>query len=136
MAGALVLSLAGCRSNFVFRGDGWHSRGGGHGHGSRGGHRSRGHRVAVEMNKSVIDLSNVYGIQENSAETIIKLANGDNQKNVLGDLGVTASDLQPLTELKMPAQSTIETMSKSLNEDQYTVERIIQDFISDVKAEN
>lgn len=123
--------------NYGHRGPGWHWGHGGHG----GWHRMEMNTMIADVAaNSPVDAANAlvsnYGIRLSSAQTIIDLAGGANQEQTMSNLGISAEALAPLATYEMPSKETIKDISYKLTEDSAKIEKILSDFISDIKAED
>lgn len=132
-----IFALEGCRVEYR-HGGGWHRPGHGHRHPPRR-HPGRRHFNLVASNaisSAAMELSQDYAISLTSANTILNIANSDNQVEELNAIGLDASDVAPLASLEMPSRENVAKISTALNEDSQKVEQLLSDMISDLKAEN
>lgn len=123
-----ITILEGCKVEFR-RGDrGWHRPGYGHGH----RHPRRRHWMVSDT----IELARSYSISLDSANTILELTSGENQKEQLAALGLDVSDVSSLANLEMPSRESVDKVALALNEQSISIERLMADFVRDIKAED
>ena len=81
-------------------------------------------------------LAKNYDIKESSAQKIIAFAGKKNKMKMLPELGLTSKDVAPLLRLEMPEQASIQKISTKLEEDPAKIERLLADFVGDIKSVN
>jgi len=142
-----VLLFQACKVHYQGpgRGGGWHRkpphhrpapphRGPGRGP-RRGGHHNMVRENAVELNEVTL-LSLNYSIKEEAAAKIINFASGNDRETSLNAMGVSLEEMTPLANLEMPTRESVAKIAAALDESDAKVERILSDFIADMKAEN
>lgn len=124
-------------------GHGRPGRGGGHG----GGHGRGPHRLMMNTTSTVADAVDVaeenpvtllaqdFGIRMESAEKILRIAQGDDVAEAASEMNLDLVDVAPLAKLEMPSTESIDRVAKSLGEDRAKVEGIFSELISDIQAE-
>jgi hypothetical protein len=93
-------------------------------------------QTATAPQDSAALLAQNYSISTASAQKIVAFAQGNDSTEIMDSMGITATDLAPLSDLEMPTQETIQTIATSLGEDSSKIEKVFADFVTDAKASN
>lgn len=92
--------------------------------------------TAIVADNSAILLANDYGIKVSSAEKILAITtNATNRDTVVKKLNLSNADMKAISNLEMPSRASVQNVANSLGERSAKVERLLTDFIADVKAE-
>ncbi|MCO5142146.1 MAG: hypothetical protein M9962_03545 [Oligoflexia bacterium] len=80
-------------------------------------------------------LARDYSIKVSSAQKFLDLAEASNKAPAAKALGLNEKDISTLNKLEMPNRAVLNKVAKKLGERRTRVERVVRDFISDVKAQ-